>query len=136
MKKYNVHIIWGIMVIVAVIGGYLFGKSSVASSRSGALSANGFSSSTRSRFPGVGGNGGGFASGQISAVDSQSLTLQLANGNSEVVFYSSSTSVTEPTNVSISALKTGADVMIGGTTNSDGSLTAQSIQVRKIPTGQ
>ncbi len=136
MKKYKVHIIWGIAFVLALVGGYSFGKSTVANARSGSFASGVFSSSTRGRFSGAGGNGGGFASGQIAAIDGQSLTLQLANGNSEVVFYSSSTLVTEPTNVSISALKSGVNVMIGGTTNSDGSLTAQSIQVRKSPAGQ
>jgi hypothetical protein len=63
-------------------------------------------------------------------MDSSSITLQLANGNSQVVFYSSSTPVSEPTTVSVSTLKTGTNIMVGGTTNSDGSLTAQTIQVR------
>ena len=41
--------------------------------------------------------GGGFTTGQIAAIGSRSITLQLANGNSQVVFYSSSTPVSEPT---------------------------------------
>jgi hypothetical protein len=126
MKKYSVHIIWGIVAIVALSGGFFYGRSGSATTRGGFAGGIGtFSSSTR-RTAG----GGGFVTGNIASVDSSSITLQLPNGNSEVVFYSSSTSVTEPTIVSISNLKTGNSVMIGGTQNSDGSLTAQSIQVR------
>jgi len=128
-KKYLVHIIWAVVAIAALAGGFVYGQSMGAGSRSGGFANGGgtFNSSTRR---GAGANGGGFVSGQITAMDSSSITLQLPTGSSEVVFYSSSTSVTEPTVVSVSKLMTGTNVMIGGTTNSDGSLTAQSIQVR------
>jgi hypothetical protein len=72
--------------------------------------------------------------GQITAMDSSSVTLQLANGNSEVVFYSTSTPVSEPTTVLANTLKVGTTIMVGGTSNSDGSLTAQTIQVRPAGT--
>ena len=68
--------------------------------------------------------------GSVTAIDSQSITLQLANGNSENVFYSSSTPVIVPQPASISSITPGTNVIITGTSNSDGSLTAQSIQVR------
>jgi hypothetical protein len=125
MKKYLVHILWLVVAIVVGVGGFFYGKSTAAVSPTGFAGAYG--SSTRRL---AGGAGGGFTSGQISAMDATSITLQLANGNSEVVFYSSSTPVSEPTIVSPSALKVGTNVMVGGTTNSDGSLTASTIQVR------
>jgi hypothetical protein len=58
------------------------------------------------------------------------MTISLANGNSQVVFYSGATQVMKPTIVPASTLVAGTRVMIGGTANSDGSLTAQSIQVQ------
>jgi hypothetical protein len=131
MKKYQTHIIWGIIVVVALVGGYFWGKSTVSSARAGFAGATGtFSSSTRSRFGGAAGAGGGFTTGQITAVTPQSITLQLANGNSEVVLYSSSTAVTQPTAVSAANLAVGTNVMVAGTSNSDGSVTATTIQVR------
>jgi hypothetical protein len=131
MKEYKTHIIWGIVVVVALAGGFFWGKSIASTTRAGlAGTAGGFSSSTRSRFAGAGGTTGGFTTGQVAAISSSSLTLQLANGNSEVVFYSSSTLISEPMTVPVSDLSSGTNVMVAGTTNSDGSLTAQSIQVR------
>ena len=129
MKKYRVHIVWAIVVVLALVGGYYYGKSAGRPSFAG---FGGTGSSTRGGFAGrgAGGAGGGFAAGQVTAKDSTSLTLQLANGNSEVVFYSSSTSVIEPQPASINDVTPGTNVMVGGTTNSDGSVTAQSIQVR------
>lgn len=127
MKKYLVHIVWAVVAIIALVGGIFYGKSSTASS---AASARGpYASSTRS---GIGRTaaGGGLVSGQIISVDVNSMTVSLTNGNSQVVFYSSSTQVMKPTIVPASNLTVGTRVMIGGTSNSDGSLTAQSIQVQ------
>jgi hypothetical protein len=136
MKKYTVHIIWLVIALVALGGGYYWGNASATASRGSFTGAAGtFGSSTR-RFAGAGGAaGGGLAVGQIMTIGSSSITLQLANGNSEVVFYSSSTPVSEPTTVPASELKVGTNVMVAGTTNSDGSVTAQTIQVRPAGTG-
>jgi hypothetical protein len=133
MTKYKIHIIWALVAVVALVGGIFWGKS-MASSGAGARGlAGNFASSTRGGFAGrAGGAGaaaGSFITGQVSSIGSSSLTLQLANGNSEVVFYSSATTVTEPTTVSVSKLTAGSNVVITGTTNSDGSVTASSIQV-------
>lgn len=127
MKKYVVHIVWLVIAIVALGGGFYWGKASGAASRAAGFAGT-YSSSTRRAAGGAA--GGGFTTGQIAQLGSDSLTLQLANGNSQVVFYSTSTPVSEPTMVSADTLKVGTTVMVGGTSNSDGSLTAQTIQVR------
>jgi len=125
MKKYLVHIIWAVIVIVALVVGIFYGKANVA----GQTTARSLASSTRSGY-GRAAAAGGFVSGQIISVDANSVTVSLANGSSQVVFYSSSTQVMKPTIVPASVLTTGTRVMIGGTPNPDGSLTAQSIQVQ------
>jgi len=133
MKKYLVHIVWLVVALVALGGGFYWGKAIAASARGTGRLAGAYGSSTHSFVAGAA--GGNLVVGQISAMDSSSITLQLANGNSQVVFYSSSTQVSEPTIVSPSTLSVGTNVMIGGTTNSDGSLTAESIQVRSASAG-
>lgn len=138
MKKYKTHIIWVLVVIVALIGGFFWGKASAGSARPTAFAGAGaFGASSTRRFGGgagggggAGAAGGGFVTGQIVSMSTDSFTLQLANGNSEVVLYSTSTPVTEPTTVSVNSLTTGTNVMVVGSSNSDGSLTAQTIQVR------
>lgn len=131
MKKYRVHIIWVVIALVALGGGFYWGKASSAASRGSFAGTGTFGSSTR-RIAGA--TGGGLAVGTVLTIGSSSITLQLANGNSEVVFYSSSTPVSVPTTVSVSTLKAGANVMVAGTSNSDGSVTAQTIQVRPAGT--
>jgi hypothetical protein len=128
-KKYLVHVIWLAVAIIAFAGGMYYGKTTASSSLAGR--AGSFASSTRGGFGGRGGNGGGFVTGQIVSKDAQSLTVRLPNGNSEIVFYSSSTSVIKPSPASVSDLTAGTNVVIGGTQNSDGSVTAQTIQVRQ-----
>ncbi len=127
MKKYLVHIVWLVIAIVALGGGFFWGKESGAASRASGF-AGAYSSSTRRTAGGA--TGGGLVTGQIVTMGNSSITLQLANGNSEVVFYSTSTPVSEPTMVSVNTLKVGTTIMVGGASNSDGSLTAQTIQVR------
>ncbi len=129
MKKYKVHIIWAVVVILAFVGGLAIGK---GGSSSGQFARGPSGGNLGSAARGTSGNrsGGGFVSGKISAISGQNITLQLPNGSSEVVFYSSSTSIIKPSVAPVSDLVTGASVMIGGTQNSDGSLTAQSIQIR------
>ena len=126
MKKYSVHIMWAVIVVVALVGGIFYGRSSASGS---SASRGSYASSTRGGF-GRASAGGGFVSGQIISVDSDSMMVALANGSSQVVFYSSSTQVMKPTIVPASTLTAGTPVMVGGTANSDGSLSAQSITVR------
>ena len=136
MKKYTTHIIWAVIVIIAFVGGFFWGKATVPAR--GTRSFAGVASGTRAGFGGAAA-GGGFVSGQIVSNDGTSLVVQLANGNSENVFYSSSTQVIKPSPASANDLTSGTMVMIGGTTNSDGSVTAQSIQIRNAtssPAGQ
>lgn len=123
MRKYLVHIIWAVIAVIALVGGIFYGKGSVANSTASSAGA------TRGAY-GRTGAAGGLVLGQIVSINGQSMIVSLANGNSEVVFYSTSTQISEPTIVSASSLATGTMVMVGGTSNSDGSLTAQSIQVR------
>jgi hypothetical protein len=135
MKKNKVTIIWIIVAIIAFVGGWWIGRATVPAATSGRGAYAG-ASSTRGTFASRGGAAsGGLAMGQVLSIDSQSITLQLANGNSENVFYSSSTPVIIPQPASISSITPGTNVIITGTANSDGSLTAESIQVRNNPTG-
>jgi hypothetical protein len=110
-----------------LVGGVVYGKSTTSAGKS--LTGS-FSSSTRGAYAGRGGAAsGGLVTGTIASITGSSMTVQLANGNSEVVLYSTSTPVTEPTTVSVSKLTVGAIIMVGGSSNSDGSLTATTIQI-------
>ena len=139
MKKYSKYVVWVVIAVVAFVGGMYYGKSTVAPA--GTNGAGSFAAAGGRTFAGRaggagsgGGAAGGFVTGQVSSKDAQSITLQLPNGNSEVVFYSTSTAIIKPSPASANDLAPGTQVMVGGSQNSDGSFTAQSIQIRQAGT--
>lgn len=132
-----------IVLLVLVGGGSFYGGMKYSDSKAAAnLSANrsrtgnfGGGSATGTARGGRGagrGGAGGFAVGEILSKDSNSLTIKLRDGGSQIVFFSSSTQVMKSSAGSIDDLKAGDNVMVGGSANPDGSVTAQSIQSRPV----
>lgn len=76
------------------------------------------------------GNGAGMVSGEIIAKDDSSITVQLINGGSKIVFYSNSTQITKNASGTVSDLEVGKTVTVSGSANDDGSVTAKTIQTR------
>ena len=75
-------------------------------------------------------NGGGFTTGTVLSKDTTSLTIKGRDGGSKVVFFSDKTSVTKSVEGTVADLSIGNDVAVTGTLNTDGSVTAQSVQIR------
>jgi hypothetical protein len=86
-----------------------------------------------------GGNGGAF--GKIISKDATSITVELTGGpnatstngtssGSKIVLYNTSTEVAKTVTGSANDLTVGTNVVVSGTSNSDGSITAQMIQIR------
>lgn len=112
----------------AFYGGMVYGKSQ----NSSAFNRQNFQSALRNGVR-SGATGANFVSGNILSKDSSSITLQLPNnGGSKIIFFSGTTQISKFASGVASDLTTGESVSVTGTTNSDGSVTAQSIQIRPI----
>src|SRR4030042_1137164 len=75
------------------------------------------------------GNGMNFLNGEVLTKDEQSLTIKTADGSSKIVFFSDSTQVSKMIEGAIDDLEIGKQITINGKENSDGSYTAQTIQL-------
>lgn len=80
---------------------------------------------------------GGAVIGEVLSQDANSLTVKLADGSSKIVNLSSTTTYSKSAAGSVSDLTTGTRVAVFGTSNSDGSVTAQNVSINPITrTGQ
>ncbi len=133
------HIIVSVIVLIIVaVGFYYLGKSSSASAATKTATTAGLGQ--RRQFTGGAGGvaaAGGFTSGQIISKDDTTFTIQLPNNaGSKIVFYSPSTTITKMTVGTAQDLSVGSQISITGTANSDGSITAQMVQLRPAGMGQ
>jgi len=89
--------------------------------------------STNRAFPGGMGRG---VSGTIESISGTTMTVKSVDGSSKIVILPSSASITKSATGSAADLVTGETVMVTGTTNDDGSVTAVNIQLNPtMPTG-
>ena len=90
-----------------------------------------FSGTNGGNFGGArGGAAGGFLSGTVASKDTGSITLNTRDGSSHVVLLTPVTAVSKSVSGSQSDVTVGSNVIVTGTVNGDGSVSANLIQLR------
>lgn len=134
-------ILAGVVVVAILIGffvGIKVGSANNTNSPSSQFSVNG--QGNRMGFRGAGtnqrGTGGGVVAGQILSKDADGVTIGLSVGGSKIVIVPQSANISKSVQGSVADLTVGEEITIQGATNGDGSVTAQSIQIRPVGSGR
>jgi len=127
-------IIIAILVAIVVGGGAFFGGMKYQQSKQlsfmkqGGTGMQGIRTGANNRM------GTGFrpVNGEILSTDDKSITVKLQDGSSKIVLFSDKTEINKAAEATKEDLKTGEKVAVFGQENSDGSVTAQNIQLNPI----
>ena len=134
MKK---NLILGALAVVILAGGFYGGTIYAKSKKVGGNNFAGGNFDPANMRGGAEGmakrqglGAGNFNGGEIIAVDDKSVTVKAVDGNSKIIFYSTSTEISKMVSAISTDLIIGENIMVTGQANSDGSLTAKNIQIR------
>ncbi len=122
----------GVVGLGAFFAGMLFQKSQTQTSYSQYQGMRRFGQNTMMGRQNGNRGFGGAVVGEIESIDNDSLTIKLPDGSSKIVNLSNSTTYSKTDNGSKTDLKAGMRVAAIGATNSDGSVTAQNIQINPM----
>lgn len=90
---------------------------------------------TRNTKNGTGMGFGGMHIGTVSSIDDTSMTIKLQDGSSKIVILSKTTSYKLTTDGSKTDITVGSAVAVSGTTNTDGSVSAENVQLNPAMIG-
>lgn len=126
--KYAKLIVWVVVMLLLIsgsfFGGMKYGQTKKPSGVPGfAKGQGGLGRANNTR-------GGSMTNGEIISQDDKSVTVKTQDGSSKVIYFSDSTKITKSTTGSTSDLKSGAQVIVSGSSNTDNSVTATDIQIR------
>jgi len=132
--KENYKLYFVLVAILFGAGGFACGWVVKSKQQTKAMTAGGFAingqfpgGATGRRFGGLG--GGGRIAGTVISKDATSITVKLVNGSTKTVYTSGTTTYSKQVTASGSDVNTGQTVLVNGTANSDGSVTANSISL-------
>lgn len=136
----NNNLIVTIIIAVAIgiagfFGGMIYQQnktSKIAAQQDITGNARGFTRGQNAGRLGAGNRGINGAFGQIVTIDANTMTIKMQDGSSKIVNLSSTTTISKTDTALKTDLKAGVQVAVMGTTNSDGSITAQNVQLNPL----
>lgn len=135
-KEVNLIIAIAIMIVVsgtAFYGGTVYQKSQSTQARGNFAGRDMGQNSTKGVITGnktqLNRDGSNPVDGQIISIDDKSVTIKLKDGSSNIIMFSDSTVFNKSTVGSKADLVQGVSLMVIGTKNTDGSITAQNVQI-------
>ncbi len=142
MKNQNTIIL--VVILMLLVGGGSFGigyKVAQAKTAITGFARNGTGQFTgRNGIPSTGGQGmmrgNRQTIGDVIALDDKSVTVKMADGSSRIVLLSSTVAITKSVDAPKTDLKVGSKVAVFGTNNTDGSVTATTIELDPKLLGQ
>lgn len=130
----NKNLIVTILFLVIVAGGAFFGGMKYQQSKQSARFRQFAGEAGPNGQRGGVVNQAGFrpVAGEIISSDSNSITVKLQDGSSKIVLLNDKTSINKAADATKDDLKVGETVSVFGQQNSDGSVTAQNIQLNPV----
>ena len=130
----NNKIIAGVVAVVIVAGTSFYGgmayKGKSTPSRGQFANGQFIGNQNGTRNIGARGGGSGFTVGEILSKDAGSITIKMQDGGTKIALIASSTQIMKASAGEVGDLSIGTNVTVNGTVNSDGSVTAQNVQIR------
>ncbi len=125
MNKNMMVVVAVVLIIVAAAGGFFAGLM-YQKNQTPALGTT-----SRGNFAARAGQNAAFrpVRGQVLSMSDTTLTVKMSDGSTKIVVLSSSTAFMQSTKAALTNVKTGDTVNVVGTVNSDGSVTAQDVQI-------
>lgn len=126
-------IISGVLIVVFAAGGFFGGmkyqQSKIPSNFRRQFGDNQGQRPTNGQVQGQARIGGRQTIGEITSQDDKSITVKMQDGSSKIVLLSDTTKFVKAIDGNKDDLKVGETVAIFGVTNSDGSLSAENVQL-------
>jgi endonuclease YncB( thermonuclease family) len=132
-KKGVARLITPILALVAAIGIGLFGGVLIGQNTASATTAGGAAGQGQrpdgatGEMPDGATGGGGFTSGTVSAIDGDTITLELTDGSTVTITATDDTTVTTTEDSTVDALAEGDSLTVVGEADDDGNVAATSI---------
>lgn len=126
----NANVLAVVLLLIGLGGGFFAGMQYQKTKVSASMQGGKADTNQGRRFGANGQNGNNRPiAGEIISSDDKSITVKLQDGSSKIVLISDLTQINKATTATRVDLKTGEKVAVFGNTNSDGSITAQNIQL-------